>query len=153
MSFNPDKFERAKFEPRTRQIPVPALADFFDEDSEPVWTVRGLTANELHRSIDAGHTQKTLGKILESIAANGAGVADARKALGFIGKDTPGEVAKRLEMMVQGSVEPQMPLPLAVKLAENFPIEFYQITNEITELTGLGFDLVKPAAVSQEMTA
>jgi len=153
MAFNPDKFERTKFVPRTKAIPVPALVDFFDGEGDPVWTVRGLTANELHRAIDAGNTQKTLGKILESIASQGAAVADARKALGFVGKETPGEVAKRLEMLSVASVDPVISLPVAVKLAENFPIEFYLLTNEITELTGMGFDHVKPEAALLEMTA
>ena len=115
--------------------------------------VRGLTANELYTAIEAGNRQKTLGKILEAIASTGEGVADARKVLGFTGKETPGEIAKRLEMLVKASVDPVIPLNIAVKLAENFPIEFYQLTNEITELTGMGFSLVKPAAALLEMTA
>lgn len=150
--FNPDKFERAQFEARTKAMPVPALAAFFDE-GDPVWVVRGLSANELHRAIEAGNRQKSLGKILEAIADNGTGVADARKALGLAGKETPGEIAKRLEMLALASVEPAVSLQVAVKLAENFPIEFYQLTNEITELTGMGFDLVKPKAVLLETTA
>lgn len=153
MPFNPDKFERAQFEARTKAVEVKALADFFDEGTEPVWTVRGLSSNELHRSIEAGQRQKTLGKVLESIADAGAPVADARRALGFTGKETQGEVAKRLEMLAIASVEPVIPLNLAVKLAENFPIEFYQLTNEITELTGMGFELVKPQAALPKMTA
>jgi hypothetical protein len=80
-------------------------------------------------------------------------VADARKALGLAGKETPGEIAKRLEMLAMASVEPAISLQVAVKLAENFPVEFYQLTNEITELTGMGFDLVKPKAVLLETTA
>jgi len=153
MAFDANKFERAQFVPRTKAVEVPALKEFFDEGSEPQWVVRGLSANELHTAIEASTRVKTLGKVLESIASNGAGVADARRALGFTGKETPGEVAKRLEMLAVASVDPVIPLNLAVKLAENFPIEFYQLTNEITELTGMGFSLVKPAAALLEMTA
>jgi hypothetical protein len=71
--------------------------------------------------------------------------------LGLI-KDTPGEIAKRLEMLVMGSVAPAVSLPVAVKLAEAFPIEFLQLTNEISDLTGRGADLVKPQAASQPTT-
>ena len=45
-----------------------------------------------------------------------------------------------------GSVAPAVSLPVAVKLAEAFPIEFLQLTNEISDLTGRGADLVKPQA-------
>jgi hypothetical protein len=43
-------------------------------------------------------------------------------------------------------------LSAAVKLAEAFPIEFFTVTNTITELTGQGAeaaDLGKPEAASQ----
>jgi len=162
MSFNPDKFERAKFEARTKVMTLfkdekgvvseSALSECFDEGSDATWTVRGLSASELHRAMEAGSRQKTLGKVLQSIADNSEGVAAAKKILGFTGKETPGDIAKRIEMLVQGSVDPVMTLPQAVKLAENFPIEFYQLTNEITELTGMGFEHAKPQAALQKMT-
>jgi hypothetical protein len=56
-------------------------------------------------------------------------------------------------MLVMGSVSPKIELPAAVKLAECFPIEFLSLTNEISELTGKGAELVKPQAASQPMTA
>jgi len=71
-----------------------------------------------------------------------------RQALGLSG-ETPGEVAKRLEMLVSGSVAPKIELSAAVKLAEAFPIEFLLLTNKISELTGQGADIVKPDAASQ----
>ena len=74
-----------------------------------------------------------------------------RRALGLT-KDTPGEIAKRLEMLVLGAVSPVLTLPQAVKLAEAFPVEFLVLTNEITALTGKGADLVKPAAASPQTT-
>jgi hypothetical protein len=50
-------------------------------------------------------------------------------------------------------VEPKIDMPVAVKLASAFPIEFLQLTNAITELTGQGFDLVKPRAASPKTPA
>lgn len=143
--FNADKFERAQFEPRTAAVPVPGLAAFFDGESEPVWTVRGLNSADLFRAMEAGKKQASIETIVKAIAAGGDQADAMRKALGLT-KDTPGEIVKRLEMLVAGSVSPQVTLPVAVKLAESFPIEFLAITNQITELTGKGFDLVKPAA-------
>ena len=152
MGFAADRFERAAFEPRRAKVPVPALAPFFDAGETPEWEVRGLSAVELHRALEAGRRQGSVEAVVKAIAANGDQAAAVRKALG-LSKDTPGEIAKRLELLVMGSVVPALTLPQAVKLAEAFPIEFLSLTNEITDLTGRGFDLVKPPAASQPMTA
>jgi hypothetical protein len=53
-------------------------------------------------------------------------------------------------MLTAGSVDPEITLPVAVKLAEKFPIEFMTLTNVITELTGLGFEYAKQKAASPE---
>jgi len=152
MPFAADKFERAEFRARTARVPVPALAGFFDEGEEAVFEVRGLTAAELHRAMEAGQRQGSVEAIVKAISATGDQAAAIRKALG-LSKDTPGEIAKRLELLVAGSVTPALTLPLAVKLAEKFPVEFLALTNEITGLTGQGADLVKPPAASQTIPA
>lgn len=151
MAFNAEKFERSKFEARRAKVPVPALSDFFDERETPEWEVRGLSAVELHKAMEAGKRQGSIEAIVKAIAANQDQAGAVRKALGLT-KDTPGEIAKRLEMLVMGSVAPAVSLPVAVKLAEAFPIEFLQLTNEISDLTGRGADLVKPQAASQPTT-
>lgn len=152
MPFAADRFESTKFEPRKARVPVPALALFFDEGETPEWEVRGLSSAELHRALEAGRRQGSVEAIVRAIASTGDQAAAIRRALGLT-KDTPSEIAKRLEMLVAGSVAPVVTLPQAVKLAEAFPIEFLQITNEITDLTGKGFDLVKRAAASETTTA
>lgn len=152
MGFDLEKFERAKFEPRTEIVEVPALAAFFNDAEPPEWTVRGLNSNELHRALEAGKRQGSMESIIKAMAANGDMVAAVRKAIGLSG-DTPGEISKRMEMLVMGSVQPKVELPTAVKLAEAFPIEFLSLTNTISTLTGQGFDLVKPEAASQPTTA
>jgi len=152
MAFDAAKFERAKFQPRTKRVEVKGLADFFDDD-ECMWEVRGLNSNELHKAAAADSTQKALAKILSAIAENDEQAKKAGGALGVYG-ETPGEIAKRLEMLVAGSVSPEVTLPVAVKLAENFPIEFLQLTNEIVELTGQGFEhYAKQKAASQKTTS
>lgn len=152
MPFDGDGFERAEFKPRTKRVPVPALAAFFAEGEPVEFEVRSLSATELHRAMDAGARQGSVETIVKAIAGNGDQAAAIRKALG-LGKDTPGEIAKRLEMVVAGCISPVLTLPQAVKLAERFPIEFLTLTNEITELTGKGADLVKPRAASQTIPA
>lgn len=152
MGFKVDSFDRAEFTPRRASVPVDALAAFFDEGEPAVWQVRGLSSAELHRALEAGKRQGSIEQIVRAIAGGGDQAEAVRAALG-LSKDTPGEIAKRLEMLVMGSVAPKVELPTAVKLADAFPIEFLSITNKITELTGQGFDLVKPAAASQPTPA
>lgn len=149
MAFALERFQRAEFKPRTQKVLVDGLADFFDEGEKPEWEVRGLNSAELHQAMEAHRRQTDIGGIVKAISANGDMAQTVRKVLGLSG-DTPGEVAKRLEMLVMGSVAPQIDLPTAVKLAEAFPIEFLTLTNEITVLTGKGYDLVKPGAASKK---
>jgi hypothetical protein len=147
MPFNAEKFEAAKFEAKKKRVSVPALASFFDKDEAPEWEVKGLNSHELHIALEAGKRQQSVESIVKAISSNKDQVKAIRAALGVNG-ETPGEIAKRLEMLVFGSVDPKVTLPQAVKLAEAFPIEFLILTNEITELTGKGFDVVKPEATS-----
>lgn len=152
MGFDADRFAAAKFQPRTEAVPVPGLAAFFAEGEEPTWTVRSLSAVELHRCMEAGRRQSTIESIVKAVASQADQVAAVRKALG-LSKDTPGEIAKRLEMLAIGSVSPAIELPVAVKLAETFPVEFMLLTNKVTELSGKGADIVKPGAASQTTPA
>jgi hypothetical protein len=50
----------------------------------------------------------------------------------------PDDVAKRIEHLVLGSVDPVCTPDLAVRLCETYPVEFYQLTTKILELTGKG---------------
>lgn len=152
MPFDAAAFERAEFKPRTAVVEVEALAAFFPDGERARWTVRGLSASELHRAMEAGKRQGSVEAIVRAIATGGDQAQAVRKALG-LSTDTPGEIAKRLEMLVMGSVSPKVELPVAVKLAETFPVEFLNLTNEITELTGKGAELGKPEAASQPTPA
>lgn len=150
MSFDAKQFMAAKFEPRTAQVSLPGLADWFD--GEPVWTVRGQTANEVAQAMDAGNKHKNIDTVISAIGANTDQINELRKAIG-IDKDTHVEVIKRLEQLVQCSVDPVITLDIAVKLGETRPIELYQLTNKITELTGLGMDVKKPKASGATATS
>jgi hypothetical protein len=149
MAFNPDKFDKAEFRARTEQVTVSVLADFFDDGEEPIVTVRGLTSNELHKALNAEKSRKGIEKAIEAISS-GSEQVDAMRAVIGLEKGTPGEVAKRLEMLQQGTVEPEFTMAQAVKFAENFPIEFIELTNAISTLTGQGNELVKPPAALLE---
>jgi hypothetical protein len=148
VGFNADKFMQEKLEARRKLVPVPALASWFDEGEPAQWEVRGLTSNELYLANDAKQRRSTTDNIIKALTESGDQAKAIREAIGLT-NNTPGEVVKRLEMLVMGSVTPKIELPLAVKLAEAFPIEFLMLTNEITTLTGMGYDVVKPPAASQ----
>lgn len=159
MAFDLDTFRNAKFQARTAVIkldPTIALAEFFGAGEPIEWTVRGLSGNEVHRASEAAEKQKARQDVAKALeAGSGERVAAIRESLGLsaVGTATPGEMAKRMEMFVMGSVSPAVELPDAVKFAEAFPVEFLQITTQISLLTGQGFDVVKPAAASQPTPA
>lgn len=152
MTFDLAKFERAKFEPRTESVTVAGLSDFFKEGSEPVFVVRGVTASELHNATEASKRNTAVEAVVSALASKQEQVQAIRDALGMAGS-TPGEVARRLELLVAGCITPKLTLPAAVKLAEAFPVEFLELTNRIIILTGQGGCLVKPAAASRKTKA
>ena len=153
MAFNADKFANAQMVPRTEKVECEALRDFFDPGDDLVWEVRGLTANEMFRCLEAEKRYSTMGAMLEAIKdATGGQVEALRKSIGA-GKETTPELAKRLEMLVICSVNPKVNLEQAVLMAERFAIDFKFITDRIVGLTGKGYDLPKPAAASQPTPA
>ena len=148
MPFSADKFQRAAFEPRTETVEIPALAEFFGPEEKPEFQVRGLTASELHKAMEAGARNKSVDAVVKAISTSKDQIAAIRAAIG-LSADTPGEIAKRIEMMVAGCVTPKVDHAIAAKLAEVCPVEFYDLTNRITNLTGQGSSRVKPQPSSQ----
>ena len=150
MPFDLTKFAAADFTARTEDVPVPDLAPFFGDGDPAVWTVRGLTGAELARVNEATDAAKNLEALAEALASPaGREKAGAlRSLLGLAdgaGADVPQDLVKRIEMLRAGSVAPVADRQLAVRLADVYPVEFYQLTNAITRLTGQGKILGKPA--------
>lgn len=150
MTFDSKKFMATQFEPRTASVEVPGLADWFTEADSPIWLVRGQTANEVAASMEAGAKHKNIDTIIKAIAANQNQIGELRRAIG-VSTENHSEIVKRLEQLVQCSVDPVITLDVAVKLAETRPIEFYHLTNEILRLTGLGMDIKKSKASGATM--
>lgn len=151
MAFDVNKFASQKFADRVSQYKIPAgsgLRNFFDEDEEaPAFSVRGLTAAEIGRTRDAVAQNRDMGAIIEKLI----GGAPSEKGVALqqiIRPDTPDDVAKRLEIVHIGLVEPRLNFPDVVRLAENFPVEFYAIADLIMALTGLGRLPGKPESCS-----
>ena len=141
MGFDAQAFQSASLKAREQDISVPALAHFFGDD-QPVWRVRGLTAAELGRAREAQDRSKTMAEALEAIASGSPKAEQIRNALGLTG-DVPAEVARRIAMLVAGSVSPECDHETAVKLSEAYPTVFYELTNTITNLTGEGSEMGK----------
>jgi hypothetical protein len=142
MPFDAKKFMAAQFEPRMSEISVPGLVDFFGPDEQPVWKVRGQTADEVARTIEAGDKHRNIDAVIAAIGENSDKIQELRDVIG-ISKERHTDIIKRLEQLTMCSVEPAITLDIAVKLAETRPIELYILTNEILRLTGLGQDLKK----------
>ena len=151
--FDTKMFLKEKFKHRTATVPVPDLAQFFGEGFPAEWKVRGLTGQEVGRTQEAPTRIKNAQALLDSIVSGDASdKAEAIKGILGWSSDTPDDVAKRIEILSIGSVDPSCTQELAVRLCETFPIEFYQITNKINELTGLGQvpGKQKPSGKTQE---
>ena len=138
-----DQFREATFVARTATVDLPSLKDFFPEGTAPAFLVRALTAIEVQKSNDAAARQGALDGVVRAIASQKDQVDAIRKSLGMT-QDAPGELVKRMEMLVHGSVDPKLNHADVVKLSTSFPVEFYELTNRITQLTGQGADRVKP---------
>ncbi len=143
MPFNMKQFMATQFVPRTEQVKLPGLKDWFDEGESPIWTVRGQTGAEVAKVIEAGQHHKNLEEIVKAISSTKEAAAEIKKIVGLDREVTPLDLIKRLEQLVQCSVEPKIELNEAVFLAEKKPIEFFMLTNTITTLTGLGMDVKK----------
>jgi cellobiose-specific phosphotransferase system component IIB len=145
MGFDPKAFMRQQFEPRQEAVEVAALADWFKskDGDKCLWTVRGMTASELAKTMEAATKAKNFDSVIQAIGNSKETIKEIKAALG-VGDDTPADIVKRLEQLTICSVDPVIELNVAVKLAETFPIEFYTLTNKIVMLTGMGMDTKKP---------
>lgn len=139
MAFDVNAFVNERFEDRVTDVPVPDLRQWFG-GSDPVWRVRGLTGDELGRVNEAVEKYKNVNALISSMIGKDPGQkAEAvKEALGIAGQKTPESIVRELELVVIGSVDPVCDMSLAVKLKDNFPIEFRQIAQAILIATGKG---------------
>ena len=135
-----EEFRGAQLAPRTETIPVPELAAWF-HDAPAAWVVRGLTGAELARAAEASSRVAMISTAVEALASSAAAKGDqveAMRGLLGIGDDTPPELVKKQDYLIAGSVSPAIDRDIAVRLFQSFPVVAFQLTNKITELTGLG---------------
>lgn len=149
MPFDKKKFAKTAFVSRTQAVPLPDLQEFFPEGEKPVWIVRNLTGPELGKVNEAADRNKSIAAILDGIiSADAKDKVDALKASLGLDNSTPNDIVRRMEILTIGSVDPAIDHELAVKLCEYYPIEFFELTNTITQLTGQGAEIKKKQAPS-----
>lgn len=148
MAFNTDKFSATDFVPRTRNVEVRALSEFFGEDEKPVFVVRSITGDELARVQEEVEKHKAARKALSQMAASASQeVADAVRVLlaGVKNKDsTPDAWVHTLNLVHIALVEPKLEYSQLVRLATFFPVEISLLRNTALELLGMGHDTKKP---------
>lgn len=152
MAFDERAFLKAKAEPRTARVAVAALAGFFGADEEAAFTVRGLSGAELARVNEAVAKNKNLAAIVQALAGQTSDPEKLKELMGLSNSKQPDEIVKRMEMLTLGAVDPPVSMPVAIKIAEVAPAEFFLLTNEVTRLTGEGAELGKPKPSGSEPT-
>ncbi|MCK7542972.1 hypothetical protein MLC59_02150 [Marinobacter bryozoorum] len=131
-----EKFRKADFKPRDTDVSLDALKEAGFGDG--VVKLRGLTAHEIAQAEESAGKGKLLSDLVERLAGSGQErVTALMDGIGFH-QDIPAALAKRMEHVRMGTIEPEMELADVAKLAEVFPIEFTIIANKIMELTGKG---------------
>jgi hypothetical protein len=140
MPFDLQKFNDAKFVPRTDKVPVPALAKFFPKGEKPVITIRGLTGEEFARVREAQEKNRNIVAVLEALAGSGADekVQALRETLGLDSDHVPDDLARRVEQLSVGSVDPVLDAQAAAKIFRVWPVVGFDLTNRITMLSGQG---------------
>jgi len=143
MGFDTQRFSAAPLAPRTAEIAVPDLRPWFGPDENPVWTVRGLTGDDIARANEAADRTAKIRAAIEAMMQAGAARKEAFAAILGAGDDVPDDLVKRYEHLITGSVNPHCDRELAIKLFATFPVVAFQLSNKILELTGLGADAGK----------
>lgn len=143
MGLDTRSFLAEEFSPREEAVRVDGLVSFFPDGEEPMWKVRGLTHGELAEAEEASTRRQDVAAVVAALEGNDKYKQEAIQELLGVDGQVPKDTAKRMEMLVKGSVDPEITLDVAVKLANTFPIEFSLITNKILELTGKGHEAIK----------
>lgn len=144
MAFDKKAFMKAKFEPRTEVLSIPALKEFFDAGEEPKFTVRGLDVYEFAAVKEAKLKSKNIDNLINILASEPAQIEALKEAVGIVSNDVPGELASRIEALKLGLVDPEMDHQTIIIFAKRFPIDFWVVSQKVLELTGQGMELKKP---------
>lgn len=138
--FDATRFNATPATLRTADYEIKALAGFFEEDQPPIFRVRQLTGEELAACQEAAKVNRDTAELITGLMADDPKekVEAVLTAMGRSQTKVPDEHAKRLEMLVLGSVEPKLDRSTVINLATRFPVDFMILTNMISGLSGQG---------------
>ena len=150
MPFAAKAFSKAAFEPRTADVRIDELKDWFGGEA-PIFRVRGLSGIELAQALDAAQTSQSRAELAEALleGTDGAKVDAVKEAFG-LGKGVPDELIRYHELIIRGTVEPKLSRDLSVKLSERFPVDHKQLALKILALTGQGQAVKKKPSASSD---
>ncbi len=159
MKFDNRKLNAAQSKRRVKSIPVrnEALKAFFvsedgddSQEAEPTIEVQNLTGLEMacvHHEVDAYQSKEHITNALFSNLAKDK-IEAIQDIAGVIKQDAAGDsepprdFLRRVFLVHKGCCNPKFADQREVlKFAELFPTVFYDISNQILLLTGLGMDL------------
>lgn len=140
--FDVQKFEASspKFKHREDTVPVPTLSKFFEEGEKPEFKIRGLEGPEIAVARQAMQTNRSLETMVEGLLSsnNDDKVQAIKDALGVASETCPDDYVYRVAVLYLGSVEPKLDQNQAVLIAVTNGVAFYNLTNKILQLTGMG---------------
>ena len=147
MAFDTERFMEAGWKRRVGTVKVPDLASWFHKKDDPVWQIQSLEGGEIARAREAERRNKMLKSVIDGLVSkNEQKKATAIRQIVGVSDDIPEDIAYRTEILRFGSVTPPVDYPLAAMLHRSKPIVFFEITNEIIRLTGLGHEPGKAKA-------
>lgn len=143
MGFDVRQFLQTKWERRVEQYQVKDkdLATMFPKGEKRVWHIQSLTGIELGKASEVAKKQNISAAILEGLlSVRAAEIKDSVKSL--LGHDevAPEDIAKRVEHIKYGFIEPEGTLDFATTLCKAKPLVFLEVSNAISALTGLGME-------------
>jgi hypothetical protein len=138
MAFNAKLFDKIDFAARTADVTVRELQPFFGDGEAPVFTVRGLDAEEFAAVRESVERARSIDAVIEGLTGNSKERAEAvRRSLGITG-DVPADLVRRFDIALFGCVTPKLDREIIIKLARCYPTQFFALTNKILQLTGEG---------------
>ena len=136
MTFDIERFRKAKLTHRQVEVKLPELKDWFGEGVEPIFHVRGLSGEEFYNVREAEQKRAAFKEIADRmLSGDGAAFADAIEE--FFGA-VPAEYVRRVEVLIQGTVDPKLDRPNATKFITHYPVSAHTVCEEILRQTGLG---------------
>ncbi len=156
MEFDPQKLNQ-ELESRTGEVVVNELKELYDPPPKEdlIFHVRGLIGNEMVLVSNTRDTGKFLEMLTDALGAgNGKeGSKAIRSLLGVFDDDLHPQLKYRVEIVVRGSIDPKIDHALAARLARDFYVVLFRISEKILELTGLGAQVKKNSASASLTTS